>query len=717
MKTSNYGVARKKVNELREEERQFFAEKQKQGQPLFSSVEEWEEHFRTTDTADAAEAAKWRDSFQNFALNLGLGTDNALSQSQYALNPLSRNRVELEWMHRGSWLAGQAIDIVGDDMTREGVEITSQIEQSQRDRFHSAEVALGIWPAINDCVRWARLYGGCIAVMLIDGQDTATPLKIESVGKKQFKGLLVLDRWMCEPSLGDLIGSRPNELGPHMGMPRYYRVTSFAPGLRGKKIHHSRCLRLEGIRLPYTQRMMENLWGISVLERLYDRMIAFDSATMGAAQLVYKSYIRTYKIKDFRVSVAGNPQVFQQILTYVNMMRRFQGIEGITVLDAEDDFVPMQSSAFSGISDALMQFGQQLAGALQIPLVRLFGMSPAGFSSSGESDLRTYYDGIAQRQDKDLLVPLDRIFRIMARSEVIELGDDFAFEFRPLWKLTEEARAGVSSQVTSTIDQALTSGLINNRGTALKELKRSSRLTGIWTTITDEDIKEAEDEPPPGPPGGMPGMEGAGGAGEGGMPIPGQGPPPEEETTGESGAPPSLPPDHQASVHPFDRDQSTLSEHPHDKAEGHIHLRETGGHQHFYVKDSQGIVPGLDLYVENPKGSSRFPWSTQLPAHYGFIRNTTGSDAEGVDVFVGPEPDAGHDVWIVDQIFPDSGKFDELKVLVAFPNRLTALRAYQRSFDDGSGAARIGDVTRMSLRDLADFLKKGGGKAPLNKGL
>jgi uncharacterized protein len=98
------------------------------------------------------------------------------------------------------------------------------------------------------------------------------------------------------------------------------------------------------------------------------------------------------------------------------MMRRFQSIEGITLLDAEDEFDGHAHVPFSGISEALLQFGQQLAGALQIPLVRLFGQSPAGLNSTGESDLRNYYDGIHQQQESHLHYPVVRAVRMTAQS-------------------------------------------------------------------------------------------------------------------------------------------------------------------------------------------------------------------------------------------------------------------------------------------------------------
>jgi phage-related protein (TIGR01555 family) len=431
------------------------------------------------------------DSFQNFAHNLGIGADNAMSSSSYGFNPITRNRTLLEWIHRGSWLGGIAVDCVADDMTRAGVEIQGAIDPDDIQKIDECAVSLGVWNVINDTVKWSRLYGGAIAVLLIDGQDVSTPLRLNTIKKGQFRGLLSLDRWMVEPSLNDLV----TEFGPHLGQPKYYSVTAQAPALSRMKIHHSRCLRLEGIRLPYWQKVMENLWGLSVIERLYDRMIAFDSATTGAAQLVYKAYIRTYKIKDMREVVAAGGDALAGLTKYVDMMRRFQGIEGMTLLDAEDDFDGSSHGAFAGLSDALQQFGQQLSGALQIPLVRLFGQSPAGFST-GETDLRNYYDTIKQQQEKELRVPVTNIYRCIAASEGIELPVGTRVNFNSLWQLGEDEKANISQTVCDTVSKAEESGLID-RATALKELRQSSQVTGVFTNITDEMISDAEGEGPP----------------------------------------------------------------------------------------------------------------------------------------------------------------------------------------------------------------------------
>src|ERR1035441_8943364 len=134
------------------------------------------------------------DSFQNFALNLGQGTNNALSQSSYGFNPIRKVPVLLEFIHRGSWIGGAAIDLLADDMSRGGIEIITVKDPTHVEKLQQGITRLKIWSSLRDNVAWANLYGGCLAVFLIDGQDPSTPLRIDTVRKDQFKGLTVLDR-------------------------------------------------------------------------------------------------------------------------------------------------------------------------------------------------------------------------------------------------------------------------------------------------------------------------------------------------------------------------------------------------------------------------------------------------------------------------------------------------------------------------------------------
>lgn len=445
-----------------------------------------------------------QDSFANFGARLGWGTNNQSSGSSYTLSYQSRNRIWLEAAYRGSWVVGKTVDAPAEDMTRAGIEM-SGIEPDDIDVIERCFNELSLWDRICDTIKWSRLYGGCIAVMLIEGQDLSTPLRPETVAKGQFKGLLVLDRWMVMPSITDLV----TDYGPDIGLPKFYTALPVDIAIAGGKIHYSRVLRMEGVDLPYYQRVAENRWGLSVLEPMWDRLIAFDSASVGAGQLIYKAHLRTVKVKGLREIIAAGGPALAGLQAQMDFIRGSQTNEGMTILDGEDEFEASQYS-FAGLSDMLIQFGQQLAGATGIPLTRLFGQSPVGMNSTGEGEQKQYHESIAQQQERRLRNPLHRMLGVISMSRLGKpLPDSFQFSFRSLRQMSEPEKADVADKTTSAITGALDAGLID-APTGMKELKAASHTTGIFSNITDEQIQEAESMPPPGADGALPDLSNPG---------------------------------------------------------------------------------------------------------------------------------------------------------------------------------------------------------------
>ena len=431
------------------------------------------------------------DGFQNFAARLGLGAGSQNDQSTYGFDFLSRDRVKLEAMYRSSWVVGQVVDVVAEDMTREGVNLRGLDDPSDAEEIQRAMDDLEIWNELTNVIKWGRLYGGAIAVMLIDGQNVSTPLNIDTVGKDSFKGLMVLDRWLVQPTLQDLV----SEYGPDFGMPKYYDVIADSLGLSNQRIHHSRVIRFDGVDLPYWQRVAENLWGQSVIERLMDRLIAFDSTTTGIAQLVYKAHLRTYKVKDLRKMIGMGGAGLTNLVKQIEHIRLWQSNEGMTLMDAEDTF-ETHSYSFAGLDAVMLQFGQQLSGASQIPLVRLFGQSPSGMNATGESDLSNYYDNINQQQERRMRTGLGKLLKIVSLSTLGKpLPNSFTFDFASLWQIDDVQKADIATKVTDAVCKAEEQGLISTQA-AMKELRQSSEITGIFSNITDADIDTADDEVP-----------------------------------------------------------------------------------------------------------------------------------------------------------------------------------------------------------------------------
>ncbi|MFL9943722.1 DUF1073 domain-containing protein [Paraburkholderia graminis] len=441
-------------------------------------------------------AIRTNDSFANFSANVGWGTNNQSSGSTYTLSYQSRNRINLEAAYRGSWIVRSAVDALPEDMTRAGVEF-SGLEPEDISTLEQDTMRLAIWDALCDTGKWANLYGGCLAVILIDGQNFATPLRPETIAKGQFKGLLVLDRWMVSPPVGEVV----TDFGPDMGKPVYYNVIADYAAIPKAKIHYTRVIRLDGMDLPFYQRVAENGWGLSVLEPMWDRLIAFDSASVGAGQLIYKAHLRTMSIEGLRGIIAAGGPALAGLTAQMKFIRESQSNEGITVIDAADKFETHQY-AFSGLSDMLTQFAQQLCGSLGMPFTRLFGQSPTGLSATGEGEMKQYHEKVKQNQERRLRNPLHRLFAVMSMSSLGKpLPDDFGFEFRNLQEMSEVEKSTIAKSTVESVTAAVDANLLKISD-GMKELKASAPNTGMFGGITDEAIAEAEEQeknaPPPG---------------------------------------------------------------------------------------------------------------------------------------------------------------------------------------------------------------------------
>ncbi len=441
------------------------------------------------------------DGFDNFVARLGVNANNTLSAGTYEFNLVTRNRIKLEAAYRGSWIVGTVVDSVAEDMTRAGITLTTSEADADIKEFKNAMTKLQIWDSTCQLIKWGRLYGGAIGVMQIKGQDLGTPLNLESVGQDQFKGVVIYDRWQLNPDLTKIIKE-----GPNMGLPEFYQIVTGStqssptePTPSGQlTVHHSRCIRYTGIDLPFFQAITEMMWGESILERLWDRLISFDSVTMSSANLVERANNRTVKIENLREIIAAGGAAQQGLEAQFEMMREFQTNEGLTLLDKNDDF-DAKVYTFSGLSDVILQHGQQLAGASGIPLVRLFGQSPAGLSATGEADIRMYYDNINAQQEAKLRNAFDDLIKVMWRSKFGKPAPtDLEFSFTSLWQMSATDKATNAKTVAETVTGVYEAG-ITDRKTALEELRDSSADTGLFSSITDEQINEAENDPPPMP--------------------------------------------------------------------------------------------------------------------------------------------------------------------------------------------------------------------------
>jgi len=128
--------------------------------------------------------------------------------------------------------------------------------------------------------------------------------------------------------------------------------------------------------------------------------------------------------------------------------------------------------------------------------------------------------------------------------------------------------------------------------------------------------------------------------------------------------------------------------------------KEAGNYQKGHIN-----VDGYDITIENPKGSTRSGvdasgnrWESTMHNTYGYIRGTEGVDGDHIDVFLSDNPTSGK-VFVVDQVNPGTGEFDEHKVMYGFASEKEAREAYLANYEEGwQGLGKITEVSREEFQ-------------------
>ena len=463
-----------------------------------------------------------RDGFINTLAYLGEAS--ALQgANDYERHSITRNWELLTVMYRENWIAKKIIDTPAEDMTRAWYSISSELEQDKIDELMKLEAKHSVKQEITNAVRWSRLYGGSAAVIVIKGQEDMLdqPLDFDTLMPGCFRGLLVLDR---TKDLFPSIELEEDMNDPEFGYPMYYQVTMDMDGTESTvRIHHSRLLIFRGRLLPIQEEINEEYWGASEIEHIYEELQKRNATSANIAQLVFQANVSALKIADYgEVIGMGSEKQKEQVYQAIEYMNRIRNSFGMMLMGAEDNF-EQHPYSFAGIAEVYESFMLDMAGAAEIPATKLYGRAPQGMNATGESDMKNYYEMIAGLQEKVLRPAIEKLLPVMAMSLWGMIPEDMEIVFEPLETTTPAERAQITQQAAGAIVQAFSAGIISQR-TALLELQETGKAIGAWTSITDEDIENAEEEPETGEAGGDPmGM----GMGPEGMPQEGQEQPPE----------------------------------------------------------------------------------------------------------------------------------------------------------------------------------------------
>lgn len=429
------------------------------------------------------------DGYSNVPANLGAGANNLVQTANYVMERFTWDYYTLNILFRDNWIAKAIIEKPANEMLKNGFSIHSQIEPDKIDKI------MNIWQKTKTqnkflkCLKWARLYGGCLLIPMIENQgDLSKPLDYETIMPDSYKGCFTVDRWSgVSPSI-ELVDDITD---PDFGQPEYYDVSDNTTG-KTFRIHHSRVIKMIGREMPYWEEIAETYWGASELEHVYTELKKRDDTSANISFLIFLANIRVFKMDGMsQMFSIGDQQAAQRVYETMKTMNHLMCNTGTLAIDKEEDFA-MHGYSFTGINDVYESFMLDISGAAEIPVDKLFGRSPSGFNSGAET-LQNYYDTIDEKRETYVREPLEKIVKIITMSALGEIPDDIEIDFNPVRRPSDLEKSDLAQKNAQPIFDAYAGGLIG-KGTALKELKQQSDITGLWTNITDEMIQEAYNE-------------------------------------------------------------------------------------------------------------------------------------------------------------------------------------------------------------------------------
>lgn len=392
------------------------------------------------------------DGYVNLLNKYGTKQDNSEAY-KFEREPVIPD-MQLTGLYEGNGLFSKIIDTPAEEALKHGFDLN----------LKSDELNAFVEDALDDleweeraatAIKWARLYGGALIVMLIDdGRGLEEPVDWEHI--RSIDELRVYERSIVQPDYASLyqqdyggkgVGNRVSKFG----QPEYYYVSSIYGSF---KVHESRCLVFRNGVLPeQTSNATYLFWGVPEYVRIRRALRETVTAHTDSVKLLERSVQAIYSMKGL-ASLLTTDDGENQVLKRLQLVDTSRGLLNSIAIDSEGEQYDFKTFQFSGVKDVIDATCNMLSALTNIPQTILFGRSPAGMNATGDSDFESYYNFVEKIQrlmlKRNLRTLLDVVFRAGIASGDVTEEPDYKLEFNPLWSLSDTEQATVDQTKAQT---------------------------------------------------------------------------------------------------------------------------------------------------------------------------------------------------------------------------------------------------------------------------
>ena len=437
------------------------------------------------------------DGYVNLMNKYGTSQDNSESYS-FDREPVIPD-MQLTSLYEGNGLFSKIIDTPAEEALKHGFDLN--LKNDDLDAFVESALDDLEWEEkAATAIKWARLYGGAIIVMLIDdGRGLEEPVDWENV--RSIDELRVYERAIVQPDYTSLymqdfgVRGKPNRASK-FGQPEFYYVSSIYGSFT---VHESRCLVFRNGVLPeQISNSTYQYWGMPEYVRIRRALRETTTAHSDAVKLLERSVQAVYSMKNL-AALLTTDEGENQVLKRLQVIDQARSFLNSIAIDSEGESYDFKTTQFAGVSDVIDSTCNMLSALTNIPQTILFGRSPAGMNATGDSDLENYYNFVERIQKlmlkRNLRDLLDVIFRAGVASKEVDEIPDYKLTFNPLGSLsdTEQATVDQTRAATAQVKAQTAQIYVDMQALDPSEVRRS--LASDEDFNVEDIITEDDDDP------------------------------------------------------------------------------------------------------------------------------------------------------------------------------------------------------------------------------
>lgn len=379
-----------------------------------------------------------QDGYMNAVIGHGLKNKDPAANFVFDLGPILTDQM-LSKLFISNSIARKIISLPADEAVKNWICIDDDPESKPMQILD----AMGAESHFADALRWGRLYGGSVILMLAnDGGTLEEPLRESNV--KEVESIRVYDKTQVFWNDAVLYEDPRNK---QYGEPEYYEISPI--GGMPFLVHQSRLLLLKGDPLPDYYRLRYQGWGLPSLQGLWDELLNNGHSHSLAIKIMERMSQGVLKIEEL-ASKLETDFGEAEVKKYLELIDMARSILNTIAIDSKDDY-DVKNLTLTGIPNILDSFGLAVSAASNIPFTLLFGRSPAGMNATGQSDLENYYNMVKQMQKRQLKPQLSRLIRLISGSKEAN-----KLTFLPLWLPSEKEQAETDKMKAEAKDKEAT---------------------------------------------------------------------------------------------------------------------------------------------------------------------------------------------------------------------------------------------------------------------